>query len=296
MSKPRENGIVLLIVLWTLAMMTLIVVAMSAYAQRGISLASVETDRLRSDWAVVAGVEAAKAYIAGLRPEERLVLDGRELTVDVGQGRRVRIVIKEGAGFVDINRVDARLLQGVLARVGLGEVESGPLIQALGNLRLKAANPAKAQQPAAGQEAAGQEEKPEVPSAGLVSLMELLSLPGIDAAALKDAMPLLGLHSEDGKINPLSAPEEVLRAVPNMTAEEIASIRAAKASNNAKAAIGAVVEKYADFLALNDAKIFIIDAVAEGGRGLVAGVRGQTTVILEPESQPPKFRTSALSW
>ncbi|NJM30851.1 MAG: hypothetical protein HC855_12795 [Rhizobiales bacterium] len=291
MSKPRENGIVLLIVLWTLAMMTLIVVAMSAYAQRGISLASVETDRLRSDWAVVSGVEAAKAYIVGLRPEERLVLDGRELTVDVGQGRRVRIVIKEGAGFVDINRVDARLLQGVLARAGLGEVEIGPLIQALGNLRLKAANPAKTQQPAA-----GQEEKPEVPSAGLVSLMELLSLPGMDAAALKDAMPLLGLHSEDGKINPLSAPEEVLRAVPNMTAEEIASIRAAKASGNAKAAIGAVVEKYADFLALNDAKIFVIDAVAEGGRGLVAGVRGQTTVILEPESRPPKFRTLALSW
>jgi general secretion pathway protein K len=291
MKNTRENGIVLLIVLWALAMMTLIVVAMSAYAQRGISLASVETDRLRSDWAVVSGVEAAKAYISGLRPEERLVLDGRELTVDVGQGRRVRLVIKEGAGLVDINRADARLLQAVFAMAGFGEAESGPLIQALGDLRLKDANPAKAQQ-----QAAGQEEKPDVPSAGLVSLAELQGLPGIDAAALKDVVPLLGLYSEDGKINPLSAPESVLRAVPGMTAEEIASIRAAKASRNPKAAIGAVAEKYADFLALNDAKIFLIGTVAEGGRGIVAGVGGQTVVILDPESEPPKFRTLGLSW
>jgi general secretion pathway protein K len=291
MNGGRENGIVLLIVLWVLAMMTLIVVAMSAYAQRGISLASVETDRLRSDWAVAAGIEAAKAYVAGLRPEERLTLDGRELTFDIGQGRRVRIVIQEGAGLVDINRADTRLLEAFFARAGIGEADSRPLIEALGNLRLKAVNPAGTQQ-----QTVTQDEKKETPSAGLVSLAELQSMPGIDFGTLKDAMPLLGLYSEDGKINPLSAPESILRAVPGMTAEELATIRAAKLSRDAKAAVSALVEKHAEFLALNDAKVFMIGAVAEGGRGMIAGVREQITVILEPDSQPPKFRTLALSW
>jgi general secretion pathway protein K len=292
MTDGRENGIILLIVLWALAMMTLIVAAMSAYAQRGISLASAETERLRSDWAVVSGVEAAKGYIAGLRPEERLALDGRKLIVDVGQGRRVQLVIEEGAGFVDINRADARLLQGVFALAGLGEAESGPLIEALGNLRVKNADPAKARRSPA---EAGQD-RAEVPSAGLVSLAELKSLPGGDAASLKDVMPLLGLYSEDGKINPLSAPEVVLRAVPGMTAEEIASIRNAKASRNPRAAISAVVEKHADFLALNDARIFVIGTVVEGGPGIVEGAGWKTAIILDPESRPPRFRTLALSW
>lgn len=287
----KQNGIVLIIVLWTLALMTLIVVAISAFAQRGISLASVDTNRLRSDWALSAGVEAAKGYIVGLSAEERLALDGRELTLDVGEGRRVRLVIREGAGLVDLNRADVRLLEGALRAAGLNDSQIAPLIQQLSTLRIKAAEATKARPPAR-----NQTNTPQSVSAGLVSMAQLRGLAGVDAEALEKAMPFFGLYSGDGKLNPLAAPETVLMVVPGMEPAELGAIRAAKTSRTPKRAVAAVIEKHGDFLAVNEARTFAIAATTEAGPGLIAGDRSETVVILETEDRVPKFRTLALSW
>jgi general secretion pathway protein K len=289
-GSAGQRGIVLLIVLWTIAMMTLIVVAITAFAQRGVSLAQVETDRLRSAWALRAGVEAAKAYVLGLRPEERLSLAGRELTLDVGQGRQVRVVIREGAGLVDLNRAEAQLLEAVFRQAGLDDAASARLTESLEALRRKAQDAAKARQPAI----KGDDQK--TVSAGLVSTAQLRSFTDDDPATLNAVMPLVGLYSLDGKINPLAAPDSVLQAIPDIEPQEIGAIRAARMSGNLKGPIAAVIEKHAAFLAINEPKVFVIAATTLAGPRLVAGDSGETVVIFESDGEPPRFHTLALSW
>ena len=70
-ATTRERGMILVIVLWSVSMMAVIVVALSAYAQRNLVAASIEMDRLRTEMVLRSGVEGRgrfAAWHAGPRP------------------------------------------------------------------------------------------------------------------------------------------------------------------------------------------------------------------------------------
>ena len=79
-----RRGMILVIVLWSVALMTVVVVALSSLVQTGLSSAGLDADRLRSRMALEAGVEIGMAMVLARRAGERAYFEGTPVVTDIG--------------------------------------------------------------------------------------------------------------------------------------------------------------------------------------------------------------------
>lgn len=296
--KPTssERGMILVVVLWTVSMMTIIVVALSVYAQRSLSLASVETSRLRTETALKSGVEAAGAMILGIKPRQRIFADGTPERVDLGGGRIADISIRDATGLIDINRAQAPLLAGLFARVSGPDAatqKSGERI-----VEWRELNGGGEKKPGAAGEVAVEEgeKKENEPPPVFFSVAQLYGIEGLEPAALDKIMPYIALYSYGGRINPMAAPEAVLQSVPGMEAADIAALLEARSRRNAEdPAVQGILAKYEEYLTVAESSVYLVTVKTLSGDGLIAGSRLQATIVLDASGQVP-FRVLAWSW
>lgn len=131
----RQDGMILIVVLWAVSLMTLAVVAISALSQKSISVAGAETDRLRSEMALEAGIAAGEGLILATAPDGRALLDGTPLVIDVGFGRKVEVRVRDASGLVDINRADLKMIEGLIAGLDIDPLAGAALFAAIRELR-----------------------------------------------------------------------------------------------------------------------------------------------------------------
>lgn len=280
--EGRERGAILLIVLWTVALMSLVVTTLAAHVRTGLDAAAVEVDRARSDLILEASLDVAAALLLAKLPKEPGFADGRRSRARV-DGATLDIAIQDASGLVDINRADPTLLGGLIARVS----GSADAAEALAwRIAEKRAPP-----PAAD----GQPSK-KAPLAPFTSLAQLYGLEGAEPAVVAALLPYLSLYSRDGKLALATAPEAVLASVPGMTAEDVktlVSARAAKTLDRPEAK--AVIERVGQFLSTEESTVFIVDAKIVQGERLIAGTRLTATILLDKEGDRP-FHVMNLSW
>jgi general secretion pathway protein K len=309
--KPGERGMILLVVLWTVAAMTVVAVALSAYVQRNIGVAGTDMAQLRSDLAVKSALNAGVAVVWSLKPEDRRFLAGAVQRLPLGGGVVADVALAEATGRADLNRAAPELLQNLFIAALGSEGRGKALLGAVMSLRPKADAPAgksgdgksigagngTAADAAAPTDAttASDSKPPEQPP-GFQTALQLLAFTEIAPADLQRVLPLVGVVSRGGLVNPLSAPPEVLRAVPKMSDADFATIMAARknhdaSSENLKAAVG----RYAGTLSLDPSRVFQVSAKIVAGPGLIAGSRGAATILLTPDGAKP-FQTLAISW
>ncbi len=310
-GNSDSRGIILIVVLWVVAMMTVIVVALSAYAQKNLSLASVETDRLRSELALQAGLDAGEAMIVARKPEERVFFDGSAVTVDVGGGRLVEIALMDVAGLVDVNRADPELLTSLASKLELSPAQSKPWLDEVMKAR-QARSQAKAgeqqpqqfpppQQPKPGDqpEDAGAnqtETKQKHALPAFFSITQLYRFEGVDSAAVDKILPFISLYSSDGKVNPMAAPETVIESIPGIGPDEIGILMTARQRRNWKTGdVEQVIGEHDNFLAIGESKVFMINVKAVSGQGLIAGSRLEAVVISDEAGGLP-FQVLSWSW
>jgi type II secretory pathway component PulK len=304
-GENNSRGIILVVVLWAIAMMTVIVVALSAYSQKNLSLAGVETNRLRSELALQAGLDVGEAMILARRPEERVFFDGTPVTADIGGERLVELEIMDAAGLADINRADQALIAALMARLELSEEGTKVIIDAI--MKLREARLAKKdgeptsqqqlqqqqlQQDAATAPAEGQPPLPAI----FFSTAQLYGLDGADPADVDKLLPFISLYSSAGKVNPMAAPEVIMRSIPDLAPEQIETLYAARQRKQWKAQdVEDILAEHENFLAVGGSKVFVIGVKVVSGRGLIAGSRLRAIVIADEAGKAP-FQVLAWSW
>lgn len=299
-----DRGIILVIVLWSITIMTVIVVALSAYGQRNLATSSVETDRLRSEVLLRSAVEAAAARIMSRKPEARIFLDGSPERLDLGDGRLVDLRIRDATGLADINRAEPEFLKAVLVKA-VNSSEQGARLAELIVEHRKQVNPVDsggqdptAQPPApaeTGQPAGAQPEgEGDVPA--FLSMAELYGVANLRPRQLADLRQWIGLYSHGGRLNPMAAPEALLRSVPGLAEEEIARILAARRRQDATSPeLLDVITAHEAVLSLEASPAYVVSASLVAGPGVIAGDRLEATIMLN-EGGEPAFHVVALSW
>jgi general secretion pathway protein K len=301
-QTAAQRGMILVIVLWAVAMMTIVVVALGTYAQRSLSLAGVETGRLRTEMALKSGVDTAAAMILGTEAKLRIFADGSAVRVDLGGGRLVDIAIRDATGLIDINRATAPLLAGLFARLSGSEADPAKFGELIVAWREENGGGEKTPaEPVAGQktaQVAGEEtdQKESGSPPVFFSVAQLYGIAGLEPAEIDKLLPYLSLYSHEGRINPMAAPDAVLRSVPEMEAADIAMLLEARTRRNIdNPDVQRILAKYESFLTLSESSVYLVMVNAVSGGGLIGGSRLQATIVLDAGGPVP-FRVLAWSW
>jgi general secretion pathway protein K len=285
----EQRGVILVVVLWMVAMMMVTVIALGSLSQKSLGTASVETERLRTKLALEAGLAAGEVMVLAKKAEDRVYFASEPVTVDIGGGRRVEIAIQDAAGLVDLNRADQKLIESLVARLGL----SGDGAKAIVGTLMKLRDTGKSKSQPAQQDAA--EPKPAQPPV-LFSLAQLRAFDGVKPKDLALLLPYVSLYSSDGKVNPMSAPEVVLQAIPDLDKNDAAALAAArKQRQGAEPEVQDVLSRHADFLAIGQSTVFVIGVKILDGPGVIPGSRIASAIVLDEGGKAP-FQTLSLSW
>lgn len=307
-APAGERGVILIAVLLAVAIMAVMVVATAALTRAGIGNEELEMRRLASHLALRSGVEAAKALILATPEDQRMLLDGEETPVDLGNGVSATVKLRDAAGYVDLNRSDPKLIEAVARFSGLGREAADGLADRIAELRKEAspepagAPPAKAPaQPAANAgagtppPAAADKSKLRPPPIIFLSVEQLpsvLDIPADEAAALGAG---LTVFNPTGEINPFAAPEQVLQAIPGLTEKDISDIAMAKRTGTGMgdSRLQQVMQRLPGVLTVKQPSVFMVEVKIESGPGVLPGSSARAVVRLLPEGSLP-FGTLAL--
>lgn len=302
----RQRGIILVAVLLAVAIMSVMVVAAAALTRAGIGTERLEQRRLSSHFALRSGIEAAKAMILAMPPEQRLALAGAEMPLDLGDGVTATLTLRDAAGLADLNRSDPALIEAVASASGLPRGKANGIAATIGRLRKEAAPAGTADQAqpqpgvlpggattaTAGTEAGTKEQPPPVIFLALEQFAELFAIPPEDAARLAAN---LTVYNPTGLINPLAAPTPVLQSVPGISARDLADVAAARMSGSGAtdARLQQLAQRIPDALSLKEPGVFMVEVRIDSGTGLLAGSTARAVLRLNGKDAPP-FGTLAL--
>lgn len=323
MKRAGERGIVLLAVLLAVAIMSVMVVAVTTLTRAGISGQRLEDRLLASRIALHSGLEAGKALIAATPAEQRVLFDGTPVEMDLGQGIRAQVMIRDVAGFADVNRADMKLLAAILGSALKPEVAKN-LTALIEEMRKKAAGPgedqAKGNPPMPEDPAPEGQQKPP-PSPGVsaeppanpadpegkpkplpvvfLTVDQALGMVPADAVTDTEAQSLsasLTVFNPTPRVNPFAAPKALLQAVPGLTPQDIAAIDEARKNRALKgnARIEQILERLKPYLTTEEPSVFMIGVRLIEGPGIIA--QSSAGAIVQPlEGGPLPFRTLSVS-
>jgi general secretion pathway protein K len=274
----REDGAVLLVVLAALTILTLLATAAADILRSRAALAEAGFVMLEREAAIRSAVALGAAHVM-LRGELRWLPDGRayELTVP---GARGEIRIQAVGGLINVNRADAGILKSLLAQF-TGEADAKDVAEAI---------------VAARKGRMGSDGKAAAPPR-LLAFPDLTAVAPIFAgrgALWSQAAPFLTIYGPTGSVDPITAPREVLAAMPGMSAEDLRFLLTARAAGEARGpAVQAMLTRYRPFLTGTDDGIYRIRVrMADDGR------RGngfsQEAVIMT--GRDPKRAYRVLQW
>ena len=296
MSERQDGGVVLVAVLFTVAIMSVMVVAASALTRSGIADHELEQRRLATRLALRSGLESAKALIVATPPAQRAFFEGAPAAMDLGGGILAEVTIRDAAGLPDLNKSELPVIEAVL-RDGIDAAEAAGLSARIGEWRREASERAKAQAPSAPASPASdsanrQDEQPD--PLIFLSVDQLAAmLPPASAERLSGRFTVF---SPAGLVNPLAASEDVLLAIPGFTRGDLATVLAVRKGRpaNPEGQLQPMLARLKPFIALQDPTVFVIGVRLQAGPGIIAQSMAGA-VVQAVEQGPLPFRTLAVS-
>jgi hypothetical protein len=295
-SERQNRGVVLVAVLFTVAIMSVMVVAASALTRSGIADHELEQRRLATRLALRSGLESAKALIVATPPAERAYFEGAPAAMDLGGGILAEVTIRDAAGLPDLNKSELSIIEAVL-RDGIDAAEAAGLSARIGEWRREASERAKAQAPSAPASPASdsanrQDEQPD--PLIFLSVDQLAAL--LAPASAERLSGRLTVFSPAGLVNPLAASEDVLLAIPGFTRGDLATVLAVRKGRpaNPEGQLQPMLARLKPFIALQDPTVFVIGVRLQAGPGIIAQSMAGA-VVQAVEQGPLPFRTLAVS-
>jgi len=232
-GRSRKNGFALVTVIWGIALITLLVVSYASAArlrlQMAFNLAQATQADLIADAAIGRGAlmllsesqqKGAFPPIGGAadRQEEQVVHDGKPkfcFLIDSA----VAISIEDENGKVDLNAASQKLLQTLLAGLGLPAREADAAAAGVVAFRSAEAG-ANAQQIDASEKPFGLKHAP------FQTIAELDQVPGVSPLLFKRLSSLVTVHSRNPGVDPKAAPPALFALLLGQPPEDVLSLLA----------------------------------------------------------------------
>ena len=281
-ENSSEHGMILLVVLWTVALMAIFAVAASTYVQRSLVSATADFDQLRTEFALRAAIASGAATILVMDENAQQCLNARSGTAELGDGAIVQLELTNVSGHADVNKAPADLLKAIFA-AALASPASGQKLADAIMARRAAVN----QSP----------DTPEIAQASVLhSTEELLPLGEFSTGMITKLATVADVASPDGKVNACAAPVAVLAAIPSLSKPEIETIMAEQRSSRPDPArFEAITKAHGDYLTQEKSVVFRVSARVTSGYGLISGSSVSALVLMTPDGAKP-FEILSLSW
>ncbi|MBE0623370.1 MAG: general secretion pathway protein GspK [Burkholderiales bacterium] len=215
----RTRGIALVLVLWTVTLLTIIASSFAFSSRTETLLSRNQVAMARAQVLADAGVERALYEL--FKPAgdaARWKPDGR-IHVWEFDGAVVRIVLRDESARIDLNQGSEALIKGLLKSTGLNEKEVAGLADAIADWidpdDFRRPNGAEARE----YEAAGRSYKPA--NAGFESVDELRLVLNVTPELFRKLRGLLTVNSSRTGFNSMSAPPEILYAIPEVNPDAV---------------------------------------------------------------------------
>jgi general secretion pathway protein K len=298
MKPPRmglgdQRGIALLVVLWTLMLLSLLVVA---FAQQ----TRLERQRVSN---VIAAATAGSDLQAGLSLGIGALLDPKASSTWIHDGsphqlefagRRISVSIQDANGCVNLNEADIQQLQSLLQVVGV----EGDAVRSLAAAIVDWRDPDSVNTPNGAELATYIENGASTRPANrpFLSVGELKSIFGMPPDVADKLASLVSVFTAGNQVNPMTAPEAVLRAtfrkeeVPEILARRLMRAEAKSepegavpASDIGKADLRSASDE--DLVEVPEGPVYVLEIATRAHQG--ADVRARAVVWLTQDAKRP---------
>lgn len=215
-GRRRQCGIALIIVLWVLALLTIVVGTFAVLARTESLQSRFLLDTTAARYAAEAGLHRAVLELRNPDLETRWVPDGRPYYIYSGDAE-VEIRVTDEAGRIDLNAADGEVLTRVFVSQGVEQVEAWHLADAIQDWRDADDLPRLYGAEDEEYHRAGYPYGPR--NVPFESVDELQQVIGMSWELFRDVESVFTVHSGRAEINPAFAPIEVLMALPEMDRE-----------------------------------------------------------------------------
>ena len=206
-GREFERGMVLLGVLWAMAFCAVLAMAASATFRGLAGVVMIDRDRVQAEALLSAGLEAAAGIVGSMQDAP---LTEREVVIELSTGS-VRVRMQDEGGRIDIGKAPVELLAALLRRVGADDDDATMLARRIvaqrGPDRAPAAKVGKPDPSGAKSDASTT--SPIV----FTDVRQLARIPGMRREWITAISPLVTVFGSDS-VNPLTAPVEVIEALP----------------------------------------------------------------------------------
>ncbi len=215
-GRDSQRGMVLLIVLWTIALCSTLAMATSVSFRSFVGIVAIDQDRVRGDALLKAGLEVAAGLAMGW-PDKPLL--DRETTFDLSTGS-VSVRISDEGGRIDLGKAPADFLAHLLLSLGVPQSQAEGVAQSI--IRWRSRDQAQSEN--ADPSKAHSEEAHERFFADVDQIAEVPGMRPEWVAAIRPLTTVFGAET----VNPLTAPAGVIAAVPGVDRDQLAAFLAAR--------------------------------------------------------------------
>jgi general secretion pathway protein K len=221
-ASNHERGIALVLVLWILALISVLVITFTGEARTELRIARNQYETARARALADAGVSFAIMALLDPSPEARWRAAGEEHEITYADGS-IRVIAQDEAGKISLNDAPDEMFAGLFRTLGESPAESVGLAAAITQWR-ESRRSEWASAGAVGASAAGKQQAPQP----FQAIEELRLVPGVTRAFYERVSPYLTVYADSAQVDPLTAPVEVLRSLPGISAQQVDAYLAAR--------------------------------------------------------------------
>ncbi|HXZ00344.1 MAG TPA: hypothetical protein VEI03_10110 [Stellaceae bacterium] len=200
----------LILVLWVLALLALLAMGFAGSARTELQIARNQYEAAQARAIADAGVSFGILGMLDPSAQTQWSADGREYPVDYGTGT-LRVSVQDEAGKINLNLAAPELLAGLLRTLGVADAAAQQIVDGILQRRREAADTAGAARGA------------------FRDVAELRLVPGMTRPLYQAMAPLVTVYTLGDRIDPLTAPAEVLRSLPGVFPQQVDAYLAARA-------------------------------------------------------------------
>ncbi len=210
--SDRRRGVVLVTVLWLIALLSALAIAASITFHGFASIVALDRDRVQAEALLTGGIEATVHTIGNLGD---VPLDELETTITLATGS-VHTHLSDEGGRIDIGKAPVEVLAALFRSVGASVGDADAIALAIARWR----NPADA--------AGGAADRPQAPAGPpgapvkkanaalpFTDIRQLALIPGMAPEWVTAIEPIATVYGNE-TVNPLSAPAQVIAALPGV--------------------------------------------------------------------------------
>jgi general secretion pathway protein K len=212
-ASDHERGIALVLVLWVLALISILVITFTGDARTELRIARNQYETARARALADAGVSFAILGLLDPSPEAQWRAAGEAHDMTFGDGS-IRVSAQDEAGKISLNNAPAEMFAALFRTLGETPAASEGLAAAIAQWRDRRRSEWEAR-PAAAGSANAQAPEP------FLAIEELRRVPGVTSAFYERVSPYLTVYADSAQVDPLTAPAEVLLSLPGLSAQQV---------------------------------------------------------------------------